>query len=55
MPKDMSTVYKARYDYPNVHGVFICTKCNKVGELPANYCMSCGKELEDKQKQGLMK
>jgi predicted amidophosphoribosyltransferase len=46
------TGYKNKYDYPNVIGLFICSKCTKEGKLPANYCTNCGKELEEYQKQG---
>lgn len=47
------TGYKNSYDYPNAVGPFICSKCNKEGKLPANYCGNCGKE-EKYQKQGLV-
>lgn len=50
---NVATGYKKSYDYPNAAGEYICSKCKKTGGLPANYCMDCGKELEDKQKQGL--
>jgi DNA-directed RNA polymerase subunit RPC12/RpoP len=49
------TGYKSKYDYPNVNGLYTCTKCGKEKKLPANYCTNCGKELEEHQKQGLNK
>jgi uncharacterized OB-fold protein len=53
VPKDKSQDYKKIYDFPNVHGSIICTKCNRTSNLPANYCWKCGKELEEYQKRGL--
>lgn len=46
------TGYKSKYDYPNAYGLYICLKCGQKKKLPANYCTSCGKELEPYQKQG---
>lgn len=47
------TAYKTSYDHPNVYGEYVCTGCQSEGNLPANYCMNCGKELEEHQKRGL--
>lgn len=46
--------HKTKYDYPHPSKkYFLCTNCNNISKLPANYCPHCGIELPDSTKKGI--